>query len=301
MRYAIGFKTHVWDPFIARQLARYRAIAGSGDLFVIADETGRPFPQIEEAPVIRTSAKDLVGLGLADAFGKGGLIWWNTDYPNYKLFVDHPDYDYYVFGEYDTCINMPLDDLLNEVARRGLDLVTLPTRQNLDTWYWTKFHEMAYKRAEIRGSLNCFAVFSNRAMRLLLERRRAMTLEYAAGQLGFWPGNEVFVPTEIARAGLTTASISEFGDASAYEWHPPHLEDDLPKLGSHTFLHPVLDEARFIQSVLKFEFDLSSYFVRSSPLRRQLARFPARSYVPHMPSAFRRQMTVKLRQALGHI
>ena len=184
MRYAIGFKTHVWDPFIARQLDRYRAIAGRGDLFVISDETTRPFPQIADAPVIRTSADDLVGLGLAHAFGKGGLIWWNTDYPNYRLFVDHPDYDYYVFGEYDTCINRPLDGMLDEIAERGLDLVTLPTRQDLDSWYWTKFHEAAYPRAEIRGSLNCFAIFSNRAMRLLLERRRAMAIDYAAGAAG---------------------------------------------------------------------------------------------------------------------
>jgi hypothetical protein len=301
MRYAVGFKTHVWDPFIARQLERYRAIVGSGDLFVIADETRRPFPRIDGTAVIRTSAQDLVGLGLADAFGKGGLIWWNTDYPNYKIFIDQPDYDYYVFGEYDTCVNRPLEALVAEVAARGLDLVTLPTRQDLDSWYWTKFHEAAYPRAEIRGSLNCFAIFSRRAMQVLLARRRAMALDYAAGRLSFWPGNEVFVPTEIARAGMNSASLSEFGDASAYEWHPPHLEDDLPKLDRHIFLHPVLDEPRFIQSVLKFEFDLSSYFVRSSPLRRQLARFPARSYVPQMPGAFRRQVTVKLRQALGHI
>ena len=63
----------------------------------------------------------------------------------------------------------------------------------------------------------------------------------------------------------------------------------------------VLDQPRYIASVLKYEFDLSSYFVPGSPLRRQLARFPARDYVPQMPGAFRRQVMVKLRQALGSV
>ncbi len=305
MRTAIGFKTHAWDPFISRQLDRYRQQAGRADVYVILDETNRPLPdaapQLAGPCVLRTTNTDLLALGLANAYGKGGLIWWNTDYPNYLLYQQQPDYDYYVFVEYDSCMTVPVESVVEAAATRGVDLVTLPTRQPLDSWYWTSFHEKAYARAEIRGSLNCISVFSRRAMELLLRRRREMTLDYNAGTLGFWPCNEVFVATEIQRAGMTMASLEDYGDASAYEWHPPHLEDDLDSLQGHDFLHPVLDRARYIQSVLKFEFDLSAYFVPNSPLRRTLARFRAREYVPHMPAAFRHQVTVKLRQALGNI
>lgn len=301
MRYALGFKTHVWDGFIARQFGRFRQAVGSGDLFVIADETNGPLTIDDGTNVLRTTNTSLIGMGFANAFGKGGLIWWNTDYPNYVLYEHDPTYDYYIFVEYDTCINMPVDALIAEVAARGVDYVGLPNRQDLGKWYWTPFHEKAYARDDIRGGLNCIAIFSNRAMRLLLDRRRDMARQYEAGTLRFWPGNEVFIPTEIGLAGLKAASIEEFGDASQYEWHPPHLEDDLDTLQHRTFLHPVLDRRRYIQSVLKFEFDLSSYFASSSKLRRQLSRFPPGDYVPLMPGAFRRQIMVKVRQALGHI
>jgi hypothetical protein len=300
-RYAVAFKTHIWDEFIARQFERYRAALRHGDLYIIVDETNGPVGPITHSSVYRTTNKDLLALGLANAYAKGGLIWWNTDYPNYLLFQDRPDYDYYMFVEYDSCVNLDLDQFLSQVAARHLDLVTLPTRQAKQTWYWTKFHEAVYPYDDIRGSLNCVSVYSRRAMELLFERRKAMAKAFEAKTLTFWPGNEVFIPTEIARAGYAMASLEEFGNADGYEWHPPHLEDDLPAKAGADFLHPVLDQGRYIQSVLKFEFDLSSYFFSQSPLRRDLARFPASSYVPHMPAAFRRQVMVKLRQALGAI
>ncbi len=298
--YALVFKTHAWDPFIARQLERYKARCRSGALVIVLDETNGSAGPIPHDQVIRTTNQEILALGLANAFGKGGLIWWNTDYPNYLAFQRLPEYAHYVFAEYDTCANLDIDALVASVAERGIDMLTQPTRQDKQTWYWTKFHEAVYDHDEIRGSLNCFSVFSHRAMQMLMERRLADSKEHAAGRMTFWPGNEVFVATEIARAGYRTAALEEFGDATNYEWHPPILEDDLPgKPG--TFLHPVLDRKRYIASVLKFEFDLSSYFSASSPLRQELARFPARDYVPHMPGAFRRQVLVKVRQALGSI
>ena len=186
-------------------------------------------------------------------------------------------------------------------AGYGYDFVSLPTRQPKQSWYWTKFHTAVYPVESIQGSLNCISVYSNRAMQHLFKRRLEMTQAYQAGDLKFWPGNEVFVATEMALAGYRCASLEAFGDASHYEWHPPILEDDLEQHASATFLHPVLDTDRFIASTLKFEFDLSAYFFANSPLRRTLARFPARRYLRHLPGAFRRQAMVKLRQSLGAI
>ena len=298
--YVLVFKTHAWDPFIARQFERYKARCCHGALVVLADETGGPLGPIPHDHVIRTTNAELLALGLADAYGKGGLIWWNTDYPNYLAYQRLPGYGHYMFVEYDTCAALDIDAFVAEVAARQLDLVALPTRQDKASWYWTKWHEAAYAYDEMQGSLNCVSVFSGRAMDLLLRRRQEMAREHAAGTLKFWPGNEVFVATEIGRAGYRFASLEEFGNADRYEWHPPILEDDMPE-AEDLFLHPVLDRRRYIASVLKFEFDLSSYLTPSSKLRRELARFPARDYVPHMPGAFRRQVMVKLRQKLGAI
>jgi hypothetical protein len=298
--YLLVFKTHAWDAFIARQFARYRANCRAGDVVILVDETNRQLGEIPYDNVIRTTNSELLGLGLANAYGKGSLIWWNTDYPNYFAANRLPDYDYYVFVEYDSCANLDIDLFVEAIAARGADAVALPTRQPKSNWYWTKFHERVYRYEEICGSLNCISAFSARAVQLLFERRRAHTIEHQAGRMPFWPGNEVFIATEINRAGYKFCSLEEFGDATQYEWHPPILEADLCEQ-TGTFLHPVLDTSRYIASVLKFEPDLSSYFVPNSPLRRQLARFPARDYLPHMPAAFRRQVMVKLRQALGAI
>lgn len=298
--YALIFKTHTWDAFIARQFDRYKARCRAVRLIVLVDETNGPVGLIPHDDVIRTTNAEILALGLANAFGKGGLLWWNTDYPNYLAFQKLPPYDYYAFAEYDTCVNLDIDVLIATLGDRGVDFLSQPTRQDKDTWYWTKFHEAVYPRAEMQGSLNCFSVFSRRAMQVLMDRRIAASREHAAGRMTFWPGNEVFVATEVARAGLVSASLEGYGDARKYEWHPPILEDDLAATPG-VFLHPVLDRKRYIASVLKFEFDLSSYFFASSPLRRELGRFPARDYLPLMPGAFRRQMMVKVRQKMGAI
>lgn len=298
--YALVFKTHAWDPFIARQFKRYASRCRDGQLVIVADETNGPIGPIPHAHVIRTNTRELIGLGLANAYPKGGLIWWNTDYPNLLAFHRLPPFPYYVFVEYDSCVTVSIDAMVRDAAAAGTDMVALPTRQDKATWYWTGFHERTYPYADIRGSLNCIAVFSARAMQLMWDRRLAMSAEHEAGRVAFWPGNEVFCATEIGRAGYRFTSIEAFGDASGYEWHPPILEDDLPAQKG-AFLHPVLDQQRYIASVLKFEFDLSSYFDRTSPLRRTLSRFPARAYAPQMPGAFRRQLMVKVRQALGAV
>ena len=299
-RFAIGFKTHVWDAFIERQYQRVRAACRAADLYIIADETHGALA-IDHPRVVRSSCAALLRLGLADAYGKGNLLWWNTDYLNYALYHQHADYDYYCFVEYDCRVHLDIDRFLETVAQRRLDLVTLPTRQDKKQWYWTSFHEQVYPYEQIHGSLNCTSVFSARALQYLFDRRVAMAREYEAGRLTFWPGNEIFVATEIRRAGFSVASLEEFGDASGYEWHLPHLEEDVPDDDTRAFLHPVLDRRRYIKSLLKFEFDLSSYFVRGSNLRRSLSRFPARDYVPLMPAAFRTQVMTKLRQGLGRI
>jgi len=299
--YVVAFKTHAWDAFVARQFLRYQAAIGHGDLVIIADETNGPIGPIPHDKVIRTNNAQILALGLADAFGKGGLIWWNTDYPQYLYYLSNPHYKYYMFVEYDSCAQIDIDGFISSVEADGYDFVTLPTRQPKHSWYWTKFHTAVYPVDYIQGSLNCISVYSNRAMHQLFKRRLEMTRAYQAGDLKFWPGNEVFVATEMALAAYRCASLEEFGDASRYEWHSPILEDDLAQHADAAFLHPVLDADRFIISTLKFEFDLSSYFFANSPLRRTLARFPVQRYLRHLPGAFRRQMMVKLRQSLGAI
>ncbi|MBC7799270.1 MAG: hypothetical protein H7Z10_01495 [Gemmatimonadaceae bacterium] len=293
-RYALVLKTHVWDDFIKRQLERYLSAVGpNGDVFVCIDQTNGAVPSIDHDRVLRFTNADLVGLGLANRAERGSLIWWNTDYPHYLFFQAFPNYDYYAFCEYDTVINRACDDLMDDIATAGADFVALPTRTPKMEWMWTRYHLGTYDFEDLTGSLNCIAIFSQRAMETLQRRRIEMSQHSADGHVPFWPLNEVFLATEVKRAGLRAASLDQFGDASGFEWYPPYVEDDLDAYRHLTFLHPVLDKPRYMASLLKFS-PLLSFFSGRGRLGLALRRFP--EFKGEVPNAFIRRAITRSRE-----
>ena len=293
-RYAVVLKTHVWDGFVSRQAKRYRSFAGPhGDLFICVDETGGQAGTINHERVLRFTNADLIALGLADRAERGSLIWWNTDYPHYLFLDRYPDYDYYVFCEYDTVVNGHGDDLLAAVAAAGADFVALPTRTAKADWMWTRYHIRTYGYDAIAGSLNCVSIFSRRALEVLRDRRIEMSRQAEAGQVPFWPLNEVFLATEVKRAGLRMVSLDEFGDTSGFEWFPPLLESDLDAHRHLTFLHPVLDPPRYVDSLLRFS-PLASFVSRRGRLGQALQRFP--EFRSRLPAAFIRRAITRMRE-----
>ena len=63
-RYAILFKAHFWDAFVERQFRRLCARAGSGDVFVILDETNGPVAGVSHHRI----------LSLTESTGRGGRL-----------------------------------------------------------------------------------------------------------------------------------------------------------------------------------------------------------------------------------
>ena len=281
-RFAVIIRTYQWDNFIERQVARYRAVCDGGDLFISADTTHGPIGPIGHDQVFSTTNDDLLGLGLANRFEKGSLIWWNADYPSYAFHHAFPDYDYYVFVEYDSLVRRPLAPMVQEVARRRLDFVAAPIGRPLATWFWWPYARQVYGADELRASLNCIAFYSNRALTMLFERRLAMGRD---PRIRSWPISEAFVATEIERAGYTAAPLSMLGDDGAYDWFPPVLEDDIDGLDAGVFVHPVLDEPRYLKSILTNGGHWRDYFIASSPLRKRLSRLPKESYAPLLARA----------------
>jgi hypothetical protein len=88
-----------------------------------------------------------------------------------------------------------------------------------------------------------------------------------------WPSSELFVPSEVVRAGMTWLSLADFGDVSHYDWFPPTLDEDLAAADGDTFLHPVLDRRRYIASML-----LNRGSLPPGELNRALSRFPREEY-----------------------
>jgi hypothetical protein len=266
---AVVFKAYSWDPFVERQAERLAKASGGMDFYVSVDETGGPAGPIPFERVIRFTCADLETTGLAMRSPAGGVLWWNPDYAHYQFLEQCPNYDYYLFAEYDCVVPSALEQFVTSAASRGADLVALPMLSDFHKWHWTPYLRNVYPLNEVRRALLCVSLYSSRALNLLYQRRLAMSSDPSFVE---WPNSELFVPTEVERAGMTWLPIGEFGDASRYVWFPPKLEDDLPAV-NESFLHPVLDRRRYINSMI----DNRGSLPRGA-LKRALRRFPRQEY-----------------------
>ncbi len=293
MRYAVIFKTYAWDAFVHRQASRCEAAAGPGDFFVSVDETNGLAGPIPFNRVVRTSNAEITALGFADRFEKGSLLWWNPDYVHYHFGERHPEYDYYVFVEYDAVVRTSIGRMVEQMAAQRADLVDFPSCTPMRDWYWTLYHQQTYTFEELRGSLICVTAFSRRALRMLARRRREMTGD---GAVRFWPMAEVFIPTEIARAGYHSMSLAEFAAVDQYQWFPPVLEDDLAGTGGDAFLHPVLNRDRYVAAMLKSTARFRSFLYPRSRMWQSLQRFPKQEYMPMLYGAAYRRLRTSLQE-----
>ncbi|HTZ59275.1 MAG TPA: hypothetical protein VMB49_14305 [Acidobacteriaceae bacterium] len=268
-RCAVVFKTYSWDAFVERQAHRLAAAAGKLDFYVQIDETNGSVGPIPFERVQRFTCADLEASGLPMRFGLGGVLWWNPDYAHYQFQQHHPDYDYYVFVEYDCVVQCSIEELVGRAAAQGADLLALPIARSFDTWHWRAYQHDVYERGEVKLALLNVTLHSSAALRLLRQRR----VEMANASFGGWPSSEVFVPTETARAGLNWLSLAAFGDVSRCDWFPPTLEENLNPSERAAFVHPVLDRRRYIVSVLN-----NAASLPPGGIKRALAGFPRAEY-----------------------
>jgi hypothetical protein len=268
-RFAVFFKTHFWDDFTRRQVARLRARLGNGQLYIVVDESIERAPQIENEAAIRIRAEDFGALGLAEVTTHGSVIWYNIDYPNYIAFSKIPKFDYYVSIEYDATVTVDLDTLVHTLAACNIDYLGFPIRKPATEWPWYDMHLDIYG-PKMLVNLSCFSVFSHRAMTQLLARRQEMTRQFALGELDFWPNNEAFIPNEIERAGMSLDTLDHYGSTRQYDWWPPTEESELPANQEGLFIHPVLCGQRYAKSIVHHEPSFFALILPNSPLSTKL-------------------------------
>ena len=269
-RCAVVFKTYAWDGFIERQASRLAEAAGTLDYYISVDESGGSVGPIPFDRVVRFTTADLASIGLPMRFAVGGVLWWNPDYAHYQFFKQYSDYEYYVFVEYDCVVQCSLQQFVARAASRDADLVALPITRPFHLWHWMSYQHNVYPAAEVKLALLNVCFLSARALAMSYERRIAMNSDPA---MRSWPSSEVFQPTEVVRAGMTWLPLSDFGDVSHYDWFPPVMEDDLTPALAETFIHPVLDRQRYINSMLQNRGSL-----RPGELDRALSRFRREEY-----------------------
>jgi hypothetical protein len=289
-RCAVVFKAYTWDAFVERQARRLAEAAGALDFYVLVDETAGSVGPIPFDRVIRFTCADLEAGGLAQRFGVGGVLWWNPDYAHYQFLIECPNYDNYLFVEYDCVVQCSLEKFVASAVSRGADLISMPIARHLDEWHWTPYQPDVYAPEEARLSLLNVCFHSAAALKMLHQRRLAMNNDPA---LRAWPSSELFVPTEVVRAGMNWVSLAEFGDVSRYDWFPPTLEEDVAPSDGDTFLHPVLDRRRYVSSILHNRGSLAP-----GELRRSLARFSRAEYAKHIWPAARQGALRRIRHKL---
>ena len=293
-RIAVMFRTHFWDGFAQRQFDRLLSVAAGTDVYVLVDETNGPVAGITHDRVVRVTADGLLGMGFARA-GEGNLLWFNGDYPLYRFQELHPDYDYYVQLEYDVLIHQPIAALVARLQAGQVDFLGLTKGETGEAWFWRGTMMPAYRAGDIRNQLICLCVFSAPALRHLWQARLSQSDLWRQGELSTWPFCEGFIPTELAASGFRLGELSDCGSTSAYDHWPPFLETDAPGLEREDFVHPVLDEPRFIASLQKYHIGLWGYLNPASQFHRKLRRLPARRYLRVLAESFAGKAARKLK------
>ncbi len=296
-RYAVVFRTHIWDDYVARQYRRLAARIGSGDLFVLLDETNGRVP-VSEGQVVSHTQAGIKALGLADA-GRGNMLWYNGDYPLYFFYHHHPDYEYYVMIEYDVAVHGDIDAMIAFASREGVGFVGLTKGEPVAEWPFTASCLDAYAPEDVKKRLFCFAIFSRGAVRTLFERRLSLSRELAEGTIRRWPYCEAYIPTELARSGFKLAELSELGSTELYDWRPAFVETDLGLLQQHTFVHPVLSAQRYVQATIKDYWSTWDALNPRSAFMRRLRRVPLSVYGGPWAAALRARLSESARMRLA--
>jgi hypothetical protein len=287
---AVIFKAYAWDGFVERQARRLAEVAGGLDFYILIDETGGPVGPVPFDRVIRFTCAELEAAGMAMRFGLGGVLWWNPDYAHYHFLAQCPNYDHYLFVEYDCVVQDSLQSLVTRAISRGADLIALPIKRPFDLWHWRPYQADVYRPDEVKLALLNVCFLSAPALKLLQQRRLDMKGDPSVRG---WPSSEVFLPTEVVRAGMNWVSLAEFGDVSQYDWFPPTLEEDLLPGNRNVFIHPVLDRRRYLTSIFHNRGSL-----KPGEMKHILARFPRQEYAKLIWPAARNRAVRRIRHKL---
>ena len=284
-RYALIFRTHFWDDFAQRQFDRLVSRVGSGDVFVLVDETNGKVGAIPHDKVIRMTESDILAMGYPRA-GSGNMLWYNGDYPLYLFYQREGGYDYYVMAEYDVVMNTDVDELLRRVEADKIDFLGLTKGEPVEEWAWRDTCRDVYGAQELRYQLICMSVYSSRAIQHLATRRLELTERYQRGDIKRWPFCEGFIATEMTTGPFITAELSAYLDTGFYDTWPPFIESEMPAMVNSQIIHPVLDHQRYVDSLVKYKVGLAGYFNINSVFHRKLRRLSPASYVSALANSF---------------
>ena len=288
-KYASCFTAYKWDDFVARQYKIFLSNNKNIDKFLIFDATSNNPPEIKNSKVF--TKQDFIDEGYANFYQKS-FFWWNLDYLFWGFFENEPDYDYYVFQDYDSVINIDLETLLNNIAKDGIDFVASPVREtetehdffisrkDKTGWCFYKQHAPIYADDEIDAMAIPIAILSRRAMEFLFQKRKQLSEAYNTGKMTSSPFCEVFIPTELRKNGsFKIRDILNYGKHDGFDWKIINMENELKSLKNLDFIHPILDAKRHINNTIYYNLNKKNLINIKSDLYSNLRKNRTNEYI----------------------
>jgi hypothetical protein len=247
-RTMVAFRTHLWDENIALMARRLAGSAIGLDFCVVADETHGPLPIPPEFKKFSHN-ENFSDLGLP-SFPAGQVLWYNADYPLYRLRQAFPDAEYIVMSEFDVVANVNLAKMMETVHSEKIDLLVGEGQEASPHWFWrptlTRFFEKPY------ACLLPFMVISVRAVDYLLDLRQSHARD--AGTLASnndWAFCEGFVASSLMNAPqFKVAALEDYAELPFFRSWPP-VSTFSPLNGRNgVIIHPVLSGDPFIKKLI---------------------------------------------------
>lgn len=289
MGYVAAFRTYEWDEDIAKIAKRFfDACPNAARKVVLANETqGKLDVPYEKISHTENSAQ-LLGLPKSS---QAPILWFNNDYTIYLLRQALPGYDHYLISESDLMVNIDLDQTMDDVVRRRLDIVVHAPIISKPKWYWYRNGEAAFGE-RFWQVLLFFIIISDRAAEALLLARQRMAQELAEGTLKEWPFCESFVPTILKSIpDMRFGELSEYADVSNLRYRPRISLEDPRATGPGSLVHSVVGKSRYKAGLFSCSRD---YFECDSELRQMLddealKDEPLEEFAPRLIEALRLQ------------
>ena len=257
-RYVAAMRAYKWNDDIAGLAARFFANCPGARHVILMNEAHGPVSCGTFEKV--SHDEDFGRFGLPE-WPVGQSLWYNGDYAYIFLRDALPDYDFYIVTESDVAVNTSLEPLVRHAAAQAID-GTMHWLQPADPgWYW---YGQALAQKDPWQACLFLAMFSGRAIDLMLRERQGLAAGLEAGDTALWPIVESFVPTAMRAAGMAVSEIRDFADTRLLEYRPFKSPRDPDVLRQGSLVHPVAGGEDLVRRFLA-ETPVSEFFRPGSP------------------------------------
>lgn len=278
MTYVAAFRTHFWDEAVAELAQRFSDQCQNGKFVVVADETNGVIDCAPFEKVSHTADSTQIKLPL---YPEEKHLWYNGDYPLYYIRKQLPDFHYYIMAENDVSVNTNMDNMIEQMHTRNIDLLAQDIRPMTDRDGELGFEQGKF--ADLWRAMIMFMAVSGKAIDAMYELRLQHAKIWMTPDKEGLPTNrrwswcERFIPSAVKAAGLNFEKFDQYFDCHHINVEPIFRVGNPYSALAGTILHPVYGDKKFTDIVLSRNIDPNDYWNPESYLSRTL-RYETEDY-----------------------